>query len=405
MHYGHERSLMSVFWRSAVSVIVAYLLGSILPAYIIAKLKGFDIRQVGSGNPGTRNAAETMGYAVGVVVGIYDLFKSPVSIILARHVFAAPLAVSLACGFVAIAGHVAPFYLRFRGGRGGAASVGVIAYSIAALIAQNWKFAAVFASALIALIVVFALRNKIPHSEEIQSWLVLSLILIAALLFFEMNPYLITLLLAGVYKIGERLHNVLTQKLRTLPEEERPLLKRKWLRPFAIVFPAGALLQKKPTLILLATVLAVFVVFEILRFTTRFQKFPLRYKKREKRHVSSMVMYLFSIFLTLLLFPTQIASLAVVFVTFGDLLAWSIGISVGGKGFLGKTWSGMLGCFLVCVLASALYHNLGLVPFWVGVVGSLTAAVVEIAPIEDDNFFMSIVSAIVMTVLLRWSST
>jgi len=378
-------------------IVLGYILGSILPAYFIARLKGFDIRQVGSGNPGTRNAAETMGYGVAVVVAIYDVFKGPAAILLSS-LFGAPRPIALVSGFAALVGHLAPFYLKFKGGRGGATSVGIVGFCLTMLMIQDWHFAFYLVPIFAGLAIVFAFRNKISHAEEIQSLFMLSLIILAALLFYPLNAYLVALVAAGLYKIGERIQNVLSKKLAGMSVEEKSLLKRKWLRPFAVVFSVGVLINQRATVILVGAVLAVFIVFEVLRFTTKVKKFPIGYKSTEKRHISSMVMYLFSAFLTLLVFPAGIASLALIFVTFGDLAAWSVGFSVGGKGIFGKTWSGTIACFMTCVIASAIYANIGIVPFWIGVIGSAFASIVEIAPIEDDNFFMSIVSAIMMTV-------
>ncbi|MBN2541929.1 glycerol-3-phosphate acyltransferase [bacterium] len=392
---------MPIIIKSIISVVIAYLLGSILPAYLFGRLKGFDIRKVGTGNPGTSNAGETMGYGIGAIVAIYDLGKPVLAIFIARWL-GTPVYISLLCGFVAIAGHLAPFYLRFKGGRGGATSVGIIMYSLTILMIQDWRFVYYLVPLAIITGILFFFRKKIKYGEEANSLLVLALVLIFVVLFYGINPFSIALLAAGLFKLGEKIHSLLMAKLKELPAEEKPLLKRKWLRPFAVVFPIGVLIDKRITLYVLGAVLLAFVVFEILRFATRMKWFPIKYRAKEKTRLSSMVMYLFSVFLTLLIFPPYIASLAVMFVTFGDLLAWAVGYSLGGKGFLGKTYVGTSAFFVTTVLISSIYYKLGMGALGVGIAGGAMASLVEAAPIEEDNFVIPIASAIVMSLVSRY---
>jgi dolichol kinase len=112
-----------------------------------------------------------------------------------------------------------------------------------------------------------------------------------------------------------------------------------------------------------------------------------------------MVMFLLGAFVTLAIFPTEIASLAVLFLIFGDLLAWCIGQTVGGPGFLDKTWAGTAACLLTCVTLVSLYSSLGLVPLSVGLLGAVCATAVEAAPIHDDNFVMPVSSAVAMVLV------
>ncbi|MHA2400610.1 MAG: glycerol-3-phosphate acyltransferase, partial [Promethearchaeota archaeon] len=65
---------------SIISIIIGYLLGSILPAYIIGRLKGVDIRKVGSKNAGTSNVYHELGLKYAVLTGFYDFFKGLLAI-------------------------------------------------------------------------------------------------------------------------------------------------------------------------------------------------------------------------------------------------------------------------------------------------------------------------------------
>ncbi len=108
--------------------LAVYLVGSVPFAYILPKvLSGLDIRQHGSGNVGATNVGRVMGWRYGVAVFLLDVLKGLVPVYLASKYFALgpghPLVIL--CGAGAILGHVFPIYLRFKGGKAAATSVGV----------------------------------------------------------------------------------------------------------------------------------------------------------------------------------------------------------------------------------------------------------------------------------------
>ena len=111
-------------------IISAYLIGSIPTGLVIARLKGVDLRTVGSGNIGATNVGRALGKKWAVATFIGDALKGFVP------AFAFPLlcgsacssapSLGVFCGVAAIAGHVWPVYLRFKGGKGVATSAGVL---------------------------------------------------------------------------------------------------------------------------------------------------------------------------------------------------------------------------------------------------------------------------------------
>lgn len=108
--------------------LAVYLVGSVPFAYILPKaFRGLDIRQHGSGNVGATNVGRVMGWRYGVAVFLLDVLKGLVPVYLASKYFALgpehPLVIL--CGAGAILGHVFPIYLRFKGGKAAATSVGV----------------------------------------------------------------------------------------------------------------------------------------------------------------------------------------------------------------------------------------------------------------------------------------
>ena len=109
-------------------VVLAYLLGSIPIGLVIARARGIDIREQGSGNIGATNVARTLGKRVGAVVLLLDALKgaAPLLAVLMLDLDdrVDPFVIT-ATGFAAICGHCYPVWLKFRGGKGVATSLGV----------------------------------------------------------------------------------------------------------------------------------------------------------------------------------------------------------------------------------------------------------------------------------------
>ena len=111
---------------------LGYLLGSSNMALYLSKLKKVDPRSGGSGNLGASNAMILMGWKAGILVGAHDIAKSALAVFLARLLFPEMEFAGAAAGVASVAGHVFPFYLKFKGGKGFASYVGM-------MFALNWK--------------------------------------------------------------------------------------------------------------------------------------------------------------------------------------------------------------------------------------------------------------------------
>ena len=111
--------------RFVLSILLSYLIGAINPAYLLGKLKGFDMRKRGSKNAGTFNTYETLGFLPAIFVFLIDAGKAILCFWLAKEIFfLSEIKVYLSSLF-AIIGHRFPFYLNFRGGKGVAAGIGL----------------------------------------------------------------------------------------------------------------------------------------------------------------------------------------------------------------------------------------------------------------------------------------
>jgi len=109
-----------------LAIVIGYLLGSIPFAYIAGRLvKGIDIWQVGGKNVGTLNTMREAGTVAGLVVLLADMGKGALGILVAQWLNASLIFVYLT-GFSAVIGHWWPIFLKFRGGKGAATTIGVL---------------------------------------------------------------------------------------------------------------------------------------------------------------------------------------------------------------------------------------------------------------------------------------
>jgi glycerol-3-phosphate acyltransferase PlsY len=123
-------------WELGVKTLIAYLLGALIGSLVLGRLRGVDIRRLGSGNAGATNALRTQGKLFGLSVLLIDAGKG-VFAVLCLPGAALPQVpldpglsrewLTLACGFAVIVGHVYPVWFGFRGGKGVATMLGVLA--------------------------------------------------------------------------------------------------------------------------------------------------------------------------------------------------------------------------------------------------------------------------------------
>lgn len=191
---------MTVFLITAA---YSYLLGSIPFGYLLVRLlHGKDIRQTGSGNIGATNVARTSPW-LGAVTLILDALKGVVAVIITRTLFPGQVLLPVFAGFMAIAGHVFPVWLRFRGGKGVATGLGSFVVLIPkTILVMIGIFAAIFLTfryvslASVFTVALFPLIAWIlnPYLDSPQIILLLAL---ASLLIIAKHHTNIRRLLAG----------------------------------------------------------------------------------------------------------------------------------------------------------------------------------------------------------------
>ena len=132
--------------RYAIVILLGYIFGCLQWSYILGKIiKKKDIRSLGVGNAGASNAVTVFGWKMGVAVGILDISKAIISIIIIRYILKSSDMFSLYLnGTSVILGHNYPFFMGFKGGKGTASTVGM-------LLAINLKLG------LLGILVIFAI--------------------------------------------------------------------------------------------------------------------------------------------------------------------------------------------------------------------------------------------------------
>jgi glycerol-3-phosphate acyltransferase PlsY len=119
-----------------VKLLIAYLLGTVLGSLILGRVRGVDIRNMGSGNAGATNALRTQGKWFALLVLLIDVAKGAIAVLWLPTATLPGVAIdpqlprewlTLGCGCAVIIGHVYPVWFSFRGGKGAATVVGVIA--------------------------------------------------------------------------------------------------------------------------------------------------------------------------------------------------------------------------------------------------------------------------------------
>ena len=109
-----------------ICVLMGYLIGTLSPAALISKLKKRNLRNSGTGNLGASNVMLHFGKVFGILVMAFDILKAFCAARLAEYMFSDIMYIGMFAGIAAILGHIYPFYMKFKGGKGLAAFGGLI---------------------------------------------------------------------------------------------------------------------------------------------------------------------------------------------------------------------------------------------------------------------------------------
>ncbi len=185
-----------MFMTALVTVIAAYLIGSINFAVIFAKafLKQ-DVRDLGSGNAGTTNVMRNAGFLPGALTFLCDALKGFVATFMGKLIFeyvgtvssdvwAVGIYGAYICGLACMLGHVFPFFFQFKGGKGVATSVGIFA------VCSPW--------AIIIGLTFFAICLFVSKFVSLSSLVATVVVIVCSIIFSDKSAALFPQLLLGI---------------------------------------------------------------------------------------------------------------------------------------------------------------------------------------------------------------
>jgi glycerol-3-phosphate acyltransferase PlsY len=142
---------INIVLKILLASLVGYLLGASNMAYYLARIKKVDIRQHGSGNLGASNATIVLGKKFGILTFFHDVGKTVLAIFLMKWFFPNDEYLTIFAGASSVLGHIYPFYLKFKGGKGLASFMGV-------LLALDWQ---IFLIMLFGAVLITIISNYI----------------------------------------------------------------------------------------------------------------------------------------------------------------------------------------------------------------------------------------------------
>jgi len=190
-----------------LAVALAYLIGSIPFALIMARRLGADLRRTGSGNLGAANVVRASGWVAGLLVAALDVAKGAVSVMIAAR-FSEHSAGPAVAGVAAIVGHIYPVWLRFRGGKGVATACGVFSVltpaavppAIVLFVAAVWLTKYVSAGSMLATLAL----PPIAYATGSPAPAVVAAVAAAALILFRHRSNLVRLRAGTERRLGAR---------------------------------------------------------------------------------------------------------------------------------------------------------------------------------------------------------
>ena len=391
---------------SILSVIIGYLLGAILPAFLFGKLKGIDVREEGTKNPGTTNAFKVLGLPYAILTALYDTLKGLLAMLVAFSLGVNPIFWQIS-GLMAIVGHVFPFYLKFRGGQGNATATGLLLFYLVNYLTISFELFYV----LLLLIILVIIFTYISKAGSLLPVVLFPLLGYSVFVTYPTSIYNIffVIVLAHIATIG--MYKVIKEKKLVITDEE--FLSRWWrvaIRPVTLLFLVFYFVFSDVVAVaLIGIVCLCFIALDVFRFLSKQTqelltvKVKAIFRKGEEKKFSSMTIFLISTFIIVLLFgqlSIEIAITALVFLTFGDMYSKIFGLAYGRhKLFEHKTIEGTL-AYIGCVITCGYFiYTIMEISLPVLIIGGIAATFSEFFPLGmNDNFTVPIISGTAMFV-------
>ena len=379
-----------------LSILIGYVLGGILPAFIFGKIKGIDIREEGTKNAGTSNAFKVLGLSYAIPTALYDTLKGLLAMLIAYSLGADFIFIQVS-GLAAIVGHVFPFYLDFKGGQGNATATGLLLYYLVNYLTVSFNIFYV----IIFLLILVTIFTYISKSGSLLPAVLFPLLGYSVFLIYPTSGYnlFFVIILIHIGSIG--MYKVITEKKLVITDEE--FLANWWrvaIRPVSLLFLIFYFIDVQLGLAVIGIVSLCFIALDIFRFAHKKTNVLLTkkfFRKGEKEKFSSMTIFLISTFIILLFFEVEIAIASLLFLVFGDMFGKVFGLAYGRHKIFEKTLEGTLAFVGSVILFGFILYTTIDIPLIVLISGGIAAPLIELLPIGvNDNFSVPIISGAVM---------
>ena len=390
---------MEVALRILAAVVIGYLLGSLSPAYILGRiLKGIDIRRAGNMNAGTRNVWKTLGTWPAVITAVIDTTKGVAAMLVCTRLVGLPAVLAAIPAAAAVAGHIFPFYMGFRGGKGTATAIGIFIYVTAVDIFLGIFSPVTFIALLITAGIFFA-ASRNGDATGIAAFVFMLAAFPAEMAAHGLPPWGPrgeAALAAGICVFLIAYVSATAAARGTFRLEKKVEIKvwRIIARPFALLFiPIDILWGRRVLLLVVGAVSLAVIAIDVYRFLST-RSFSVFFKASEARRFSSMTYFLVAAFVSFLVFPSEIPYLTLAFASMGDLGGKLIGLRFGRTVLhRTKTLEGALAFFSSGCMTAFIISRLVPSPLLFVILGAAFASVVEVYfDLLDDNFSVPLVS-------------
>jgi len=368
-----------------IAGVLGYLLGSISPAYILAKA----YRQEGVREPA--DARRVFGLPLAGFSVAVDLGKAAGALLIAERLLGLSDAWLFVPAWSALLGHIFPFYFGFRGGRGYTAAAGLcLLLAVTAALRGAWHPSQPAAVAAVVLLIYIASRNR-----ALTALVGFFFLAVLSLLLLDLGPRSLLLNSLCLYGFAFSVREALCEHLFVMDTS----IEMKWwrviARPFALLFiPIDMVFGRKALLFLMAAIGVILIGMDLFRILSRHQ-LSMLFKRKESKRFSSMTSFMVAIFIIFLVFRGVIPYLGLAYITIGDMFSKIVGIKFGKRTLLrDRTLEGSLAFLGGSFLAGWVIYIRLPVPLYAAIAGPVFAAAVELFSMDlDDNFTVGIVSS------------
>ncbi len=391
---------------SIISIIIGYLLGSILPAYIIGRLKGVDIRKVGSKNAGTSNVYHELGLKYAVLTGFYDFFKGLLAIWISSLLQTNFIIAQLA-GYAAIIGHVFPFYINFRGGQGLASSMAILIYYMITYIFLGTDIL-VFLLYLLLIVILYKLSCKVTNLIAI---LIYPLISYFVWVYYPTSQFNIFTSIILAYIIIMALYNIIKFKKIEFSEDPKQVWWKLILNPSLMIFVIlFAYIQLIFSLILIGLFTVIIGSIDFFKFFNQNQdenivkRLKSAIKITQEKRFLYISIILFSMFLTMLIFgfiSKTVVIITLIYFLIGDIFGRFFRLAYGKRKLLTITLEEFMGYVISGLILTFIFFSITDINPLILLLGGLSIGHLQLLPFKiNKNLVIPLFSCFLMVLLI-----